>query len=53
MLAGAPTGTKNVALEATARLLGERAAEILEANAADVADERAEGLSAALGSRMS
>jgi glutamate-5-semialdehyde dehydrogenase len=41
-----------VALEATARLLGERAAEILEANAADVADERAEGLSVALQDRL-
>jgi glutamate-5-semialdehyde dehydrogenase len=39
-------------LEATARLLEERAAEILEANAADVADERAEGLSVALQDRL-
>ena len=40
------------ALEATARLLGERSAEILEANAADLADERAAGLSAALRDRL-
>jgi glutamate-5-semialdehyde dehydrogenase len=39
-------------LEGIARLLGERSAEILEANAADVADERAEGLSAALQDRL-
>jgi glutamate-5-semialdehyde dehydrogenase len=35
-----------------ARLLDERSAEILEANAADVAGERAEGLSAALQDRL-
>ena len=35
---------KDAALEATARLLGERSAAILEANAADLADERAAGL---------
>jgi glutamate-5-semialdehyde dehydrogenase len=39
-------------LEATARLLGERSAEILEANAADLADERAAGLTQALRDRL-
>jgi glutamate-5-semialdehyde dehydrogenase len=51
-LATASTASKDAALEATARLLGERTAEILEANAADVADERAEGLSEALQDRL-
>ena len=51
-LASAPTASKDAALEATARLLGERAGEVLEANAADLADERAEGLSAALQDRL-
>jgi glutamate-5-semialdehyde dehydrogenase len=51
-LAGASTGAKNAALEATARLLGERTAEILEANAADLADERAVGLTDALRDRL-
>jgi glutamate-5-semialdehyde dehydrogenase len=51
-LAGASTEAKNAALEATARLLGERGAEILEANAADLADERAVGLSEALRDRL-
>lgn len=37
---------------ATARLLGERTAEILEANAADLADERAAGLNQALRDRL-
>jgi glutamate-5-semialdehyde dehydrogenase len=41
-----------VALEATARLLGERTGEILEANAADLADERAAGLTQALRDRL-
>jgi glutamate-5-semialdehyde dehydrogenase len=44
---------KNEALEAIARLLGERAGEVLDANAADLADERAEGLTAALRDRLS
>ena len=48
----APTGEKDAALEATARLLGERSAEILEANAADLADERAAGLTQALRDRL-
>jgi glutamate-5-semialdehyde dehydrogenase len=51
-LAGIPTASKDAALEATARLLGERSAEILEANAADLADERAAGLSQALRDRL-
>jgi glutamate-5-semialdehyde dehydrogenase len=51
-LAGASTQAKNAALEATARLLEERSAEILEANAGDLADERAAGLSEALLDRL-
>ncbi len=51
-LAGASTEAKNAALQATARLLGERMEEILEANAADLADERAAGLSEALRDRL-
>src|SRR5215207_6499804 len=51
-IAGASTDAKDAALEATARLLGERSAEILEANAADLADERAVGLSEALRDRL-
>ena len=51
-LAAASTATKNAALEATARLLEERSEEILEANAADLADERAQGLTAALRDRL-
>ncbi|HEV7770396.1 MAG TPA: glutamate-5-semialdehyde dehydrogenase [Solirubrobacterales bacterium] len=51
-LASASTEAKNAALEATARLLMERSAEILEANAADLADERAEGLTEALRDRL-
>ena len=51
-LASAPTASKDAALDATARLLGERVEEILEANAADLADERAEGLTAALRDRL-
>jgi glutamate-5-semialdehyde dehydrogenase len=52
VLDAAPSGAKDAALEATARLLGERTAGILEANEADLADERAEGLSAALQDRL-
>jgi len=48
----APTTAKDAALEAIARLLGERSAEILEANAADLADERAVGLTEALRDRL-
>ncbi len=51
-LAGVSTGNKDAALEATARLLGERTGEILEANAADLADERAAGLTQALRDRL-
>jgi glutamate-5-semialdehyde dehydrogenase len=51
-LGSAPTAVKDEALEVTARLLGERTAEILEANAADLADEHAEGLSEALRDRL-
>jgi glutamate-5-semialdehyde dehydrogenase len=51
-LAGASTDAKNAALAATARLLEERTSEILEANAADLGDERAAGLSAALRDRL-
>ena len=51
-LASASTEAKNAALEVTAKLLEERTAEILEANAADLGDERATGLSAALKDRL-
>ncbi len=51
-LAAVSTEIKDSALEATARLLGERTAEILEANGADLADERAVGLSEALRDRL-
>jgi glutamate-5-semialdehyde dehydrogenase len=51
-LASASTAAKDAALAATARLLGERTEQVLEANAADLADERAEGLSAALQDRL-
>jgi glutamate-5-semialdehyde dehydrogenase len=51
-LASASTEAKNAALAATARLLEERTAAILEANAADLADERAGGLSEALRDRL-
>jgi glutamate-5-semialdehyde dehydrogenase len=52
MLASASTAAKDAALEATARLLDERTDAILEANAADLADERAAGLSEALRDRL-
>jgi glutamate-5-semialdehyde dehydrogenase len=51
-LAGASSERKNATLAAAARLLEERTAEILEANAADLADERAAGLTAALRDRL-
>ncbi|HEX6152754.1 MAG TPA: glutamate-5-semialdehyde dehydrogenase [Solirubrobacterales bacterium] len=51
-LATASTEAKNAALEATARLLEERTEEILEANAGDLADERAVGLTEALRDRL-
>ena len=52
MLAGASTGAKDAALETTARLLEERTGLILEANAADLADEHAAGLTEALKDRL-
>jgi len=51
-LGGAPTASKDAALEATARLLSERAGDVLEANAADLADEAAAGLTPALRDRL-
>src|SRR3954468_6714591 len=51
-LATASTAAKNAALEATARLLEERAEEILAANEGDLADERAIGVSEALRDRL-
>ena len=51
-LASAPTAAKDAALAATARLLDERAEAILEANAADLVDERAAGLTDALRDRL-
>jgi glutamate-5-semialdehyde dehydrogenase len=51
-LAMAPTAAKDAALEATARLLEERSEEILEANAGDLDDERAAGLTEALRDRL-
>jgi glutamate-5-semialdehyde dehydrogenase len=52
ILGSVSTVAKDAALEATARLLGERSAGVLEANAADLADERAEGLTPALRDRL-
>jgi glutamate-5-semialdehyde dehydrogenase len=52
VLASASTEAKNTALEATARLLEERTEEILEANAADLGDERAANLNQALRDRL-
>jgi glutamate-5-semialdehyde dehydrogenase len=52
VLASAPAASKNAALAAAARLLESRTGEILEANAADLADERAAGLSEALRDRL-
>ncbi len=46
------TEARDAALEAAARLLGERVAEVLDANAADLADERAAGLTPALRDRL-
>jgi glutamate-5-semialdehyde dehydrogenase len=51
-LAVATTETKDAALSRLAELLGARAPEILEANADDLADERAAGLTAALRDRL-
>jgi glutamate-5-semialdehyde dehydrogenase len=51
-LGSTSTEAKDAALEATARLLGERSGQILEANAADLADERALELTGALRDRL-
>jgi glutamate-5-semialdehyde dehydrogenase len=51
-LGAAPTDTKDSALEVIARLLGDRVSDVLEANAADLADERADGLTPALRDRL-
>jgi len=51
-LASASTEAKDAALEAISRLLEERTEEILTANAADLADERAAGLNEALRDRL-
>jgi glutamate-5-semialdehyde dehydrogenase len=51
-LATATTETKDAALGRLAELLGERSGEILEANAADLADERAASLTDALRDRL-
>jgi len=51
-LGSATTETKNVALAATARLLGERIGDVLEANAADLVDGRDAGLTDALQDRL-
>jgi glutamate-5-semialdehyde dehydrogenase len=51
-LGGAATEDRDAALEAITRLLGERSAAILDANAADLADDRAVGLTEALRDRL-
>jgi glutamate-5-semialdehyde dehydrogenase len=51
-LAIAETATKDAALERLAELLGERRDEVLEANGADLADERAARLTEALRDRL-
>lgn len=51
-LAGVSSAEKDAALGAVVRLLGERVEEVLEANAADLADERAVGLTEALRDRL-
>jgi glutamate-5-semialdehyde dehydrogenase len=51
-LSTATTGTKDAALARLAELLGERSDQILEANAADLADERAASLNEALRDRL-
>ena len=51
-LGSAATETKDEVLAGISRLLAERAAEVLEANAGDLADERAEGLTPALRDRL-
>jgi glutamate-5-semialdehyde dehydrogenase len=51
-LATAPAATRDAALGRIAELLSERAEGVLEANAADLADERAASLDAALRDRL-
>jgi glutamate-5-semialdehyde dehydrogenase len=51
-LAVASTEAKNAALARLAELLGERADDVLQANAEDLADERASGLTPALRDRL-
>ena len=51
-LAAASPEAKNAALEAVARLLEARTGDVLSANAADLADERADGLTPALRDRL-
>ena len=51
-LANAPAEAKNEAILAAARILRERGAEILAANARDLAEARAKGLGAALLDRL-
>jgi glutamate-5-semialdehyde dehydrogenase len=51
-LASASTAVKDAALNALAGLLGERTSEVLEANAADLQDERAAGLTQSLRDRL-
>ncbi len=51
-MGAAPTAVKNQALEVIARGLGESVDAILEANQADLADERAQSLSTALIDRL-
>ena len=52
VLAAAPTEQKNEALRRTAELLEERSDQILKANAADLADERAARLTSSLRDRL-
>ena len=52
LLGGVSSEARDATLIATARLLEDRSAEILEANAADLADERASVLSEALRDRL-
>src|ERR1044072_3020993 len=52
VLGSATTKARDAALEATARLLGEQVEAILEANAADLADEQAAGPNEALRDRL-
>jgi glutamate-5-semialdehyde dehydrogenase len=51
-LARTPSEAKDAALARLAELLAERASEVLEANAADLADDRAAGLTSALRDRL-